>query len=286
MSQSSESNTKSTMRISIILSFFLALFLFLSTLFISVQSTLLSRGFILSKMLNEDFYTATALKMEDDMAYVGQGSGIHKEFFINLVNRVDVEKDIESKILSYFAGITEEFDTSKFKSALKVKVYEYASGKGVSAYGEKKVNLDLFIHECSVIYANAIEVPSIHYLVPGIVRLNRHFMILSIVFVVLSLTVFGIIFFINRYKHKVLRYSIYSLFASALMLACVPLIILINGKIYRLAFLSKSMYDVYTGVVHGAMTAIGVMATVFLISGFALVVWHAVFRSKLIRGEI
>jgi hypothetical protein len=145
-------------------------------------------------------------------------------------------------------------------------------------YSEK--NVDYFVNEATKIYAANIKINYLGAIQKTALKLDKALTIATIVLGVLSLAVLLFIFFSIKWKHKALRYIYYAFCSAGLFIASIPAAIFATGFIGKIAILSKSLNDLYTGILNSLFTDMLVMGGVLAVIALATAVLSFVIRRK------
>ncbi|MDD4546872.1 MAG: hypothetical protein PHR24_06210 [Oscillospiraceae bacterium] len=253
--------------ISGIISFLMMICISLLVISISLQLTIFNINYITNKMDNEYFDSiigSLTKTLKDDIA---PPSGMPEEVFDDLFNRYIIMEDTRASLHAVLTGIDYSYDSSRVHDILLKRFTEYAEKKDIKI---SDTNIDTLTDYCIVEYERHISLPFIKSFA-SIRRLFDNtftYLLLGISVLLILLTMF--LFTIYRFKHRAIRYCIYSLFASALMVIPFPLFFLIQGPHRKINLTPDHTKNLFVSIIQSSLIWMLVSGLFAAVLGFAL----------------
>lgn len=228
--------------ISILFSFFTSLFIFIFSLLLIVNATFLNLDFM-NKQISKSSYCENALnEVKETFISYGAASSFDADFFDSVLELNQVKLDVYHMALQLYSNGNSQVDTDKFNTDLYNKLTENVKARNIEITPEVDTALQYLAQTCTDTYRQYISLPFITEIAPVLSKLQQPLQIALFIMLGLILFLSVFIFLINRWKHRVVRYYIYSIGGSVLMLLALPLLAILSGKITKVAFMSKSLY--------------------------------------------
>ena len=108
-----------------VLSFILALFLFLNSLCILISVFVFNKNVWLDQMNASNYYSDKTDEIKNKLVNLGNASGLPAEFFDRVVDSIQVSNDTENYLDAYFNGSNDLIDTTAFKQTFYTQLDEY-----------------------------------------------------------------------------------------------------------------------------------------------------------------
>lgn len=255
-------NTKSSARtaLSILLAFFLCLLVFVTTCVGILQTTVLNENYMRAKLSQSEFYEQMADEIEQKFSSFGAASGFDEQFFDGTVDPVRVQQDIGNAVTQLYNNRSKQVDTSDFKQQLHQLFLTDIQERGIEVTPELEEAVQALTDACIQSYQDAVSVPYIteisHYVQKGYELARLILIVLIVVIVVIA----AVLFFMHSWKHRALRYYIYALSGSALMMIMLPVIVFLSGKVQRIGLASASLYHFAVSYINGFLWRFGAVA--------------------------
>ena len=267
--------------VSYVLAFFLSLFVTGLAVLLVLQNTVLSERF-LQRQVDRSGYTANVIeRIENTFISYGMSSGFDEAFFSSVLDEDTVREDIRDVMSSIYTGKPRDASTDEFRTMLYEKLIDNVTERGFTVTEELEQALDQLVDYCAVTYRNELRFPMASA-VASLLNKMKNPVLLGIGFTgALSLFVFFVLFSIHPRKSSVVRNVIYALSGSFLMLFVPAGLLLLSGRIERLAITSKPLYYLVVTelrqTLYGFLLACGILVVV--IAGLGI--WyHFMVRGK------
>ena len=139
-----------------VLSFILALFLFLNSLCILISVFVFNKNVWLDQMNASNYYSDKTDEIKNKLVNLGNASGLPAEFFDRVVDSIQVSNDTENYLDAYFNGSNDLIDTTAFKQTFYTQLDEYVKEKNAKIDDS---NVDYLVKNAEHIYARSLEIP-------------------------------------------------------------------------------------------------------------------------------
>ncbi|MDD2362164.1 MAG: hypothetical protein PHH84_04305 [Oscillospiraceae bacterium] len=254
--------------ISGILSFLMMICITLLVISISLQLTIFDINYISDKMDN-DYYDSVidslTTTLKDD---ISPPSGMPEEVFDDLFNRYIIMEDTQASINAILTGIDYSYDSTRVHDILLNRFTKYANEKNVKI---SDTNFDTLIDYCLVVYERHISLPFMKSF-SSVRRLFDNtftYLLLAVSTALILLIIF--LFAIHRFKHRAIRYCIYSLFASALLVIPFPIFLLIQGAYRKISLSPVHVKELFVSLIQTSLVWLLISGLLIAALGFALI---------------
>lgn len=267
--------------VSYVLAFFLSLFVAIFSAFLVLQTTVLSESFMQKQVDRSDYAANVIERIENTFISYGMSSGFDEAFFSSVLDEQSVREDIRGVISALYLGKPRDVSTDEFSAMLYDKLLDNVTERGFTVTEELEQSLEKLVEYCTVTYRNELRFPMAS-LVATLLQKAKTPVLLGIgLTAALSLFVLFVLFSIHPRKSSVIRHVIYALSGSFLMLFVPSGLILLSGRIERLAITSKPLYYLVTTelrqTIYAMLLACGILA--IIVAGLG--VWyHFMVRRK------
>ncbi len=265
--------------ISLVLSFLMMFCATIITAFSCLMLTAFNKTYIPDQM-NSAYHEATLNSLVATLKTLAAPSQLPEEVFDDLFTISMVTKDSENATSAVLGGISYSFDESDVRKLLEGRFQQYAQTAGLDM---KATNLDSLIDLCVQTYEQQISVPFLKTFVPIRTTFEKAFTIVLLAVSAFLIVSIVLLFSIHPYKHRALRYTIGSLFASALMVIPVPLIILLQGAYKKMAIEPTQVKMLFVSMTRCAMLSLVIGGLLLAAIGVALLPVVRTMRQSLLR---
>ena len=220
-----EQKTKKKVRniICTILSFFLALFIFADVFCVFTVSYAVNENVWIDQMNSSNYYSDKADEIKNRLVSLGNASGLPPEFFDGVVDPVQISKDTQAYMDSYFEGKNEVVYSSGFKQNFSSELERYIADNKVKTDDK---NIDYLVDEAEHVYLAKVlkyrcctDYRTIFRSSDGFCRLRlRDSRAASAVIVI-------VLFLCNKWKHRSLKYLYFACAGTCLSLLAVSAVL-------------------------------------------------------------
>lgn len=254
------SNSKFRTGLSLVLAFFLSLFLFLSTCAGVLKTTVFNENYIRTELSKSYFYDNLTEEIKQKFVSYGAASGFDEAFFDGIVDPVMVQQEIGNAIDQIYNNRVKKTDTTEFEQQLNSKFLQNVEQRGIERTPELEQAVGLLTQTCVESYTDSVTIPYVTQIGPYVRTADKLITVLLAVLVIAGAVVAVILFFLHRWKHRALRYYIYALSSAVLMSAVLPAALYFSGKIQRIGLASASFYHFAVSYLSGCLWRFGIVA--------------------------
>lgn len=234
-----------------LLSFFLSLFLFLTSIIMIIQLTFLNSGYMRSKLSESNYYDNVMTEAESEFISYGSASGFNEQFFQGVLDINDVQLSVNHSLSTLYgedSGIDNSF---KFQEDLKSRLSQNLKERKIAVTPEISKGVQLLANTCSSAYSQYISIPYANELKPYLLGLKKPLILLECMLCFLAVISVLLIMRLSRWPHRAFRAYIYAVSGAILMLFLFPVVFLISGKAENIAMISKSLYALSVSYLNG-----------------------------------
>ena len=195
-----------------ILAFIMMISISVLAMIICFALTLFNINYVTHKMDDRYFDSAinslnSSLKNE-----IAPPSGFPEEVFDGLINKHLIKEDSVSAAKSLLLGIDYIYNSSRVRDIFITRFTQFAEDEGISF---TKANLNSLTEYCLEEYERQINISFLKSFAPVRRIFDKYYTYGLLLFSALLITATLFLFKVNRFKHRAVRYCVYSLFASS-----------------------------------------------------------------------
>ena len=250
-----------------VLSFILALFLFLNSLCILISVFVFNKNVWLDQMNASNYYSDKTDEIKNKLVNLGNASGLPAEFFDRVVDSIQVSNDTENYLDAYFNGSNDLIDTTAFKQTFYTQLDEYVKEKNAKIDDS---NVDYLVKNAEHIYARSLEIPLFYRLFFFFFSLKGWLPVVIAVISALSLAIVLILLFGNKWKHRAFKYYYYACAGAFLSLIASSIIMTAVGGLRKIVLESRALYNVAVTCGTSVTVALWVICGFFFITAFVM----------------
>lgn len=228
--------------VSIVISFILSFLLFADIFLIIAKIQLFNQTSLVTSMDKTNYYGQLASEIEDDFVSYGLASGFPDNFFECIIDLDTIKYDVIEQTERMFTGKYSSFDKSEMYNFMYDSFIKYANNNNYTVTDKIDKNIKYLANTCAEHYVECIDIPFASYISPYLPKLSKFCLYGIICCSIGVLICIAVLFMLQSWKHRSIRYYIYSLTTAGLMLFIFPIIIYASGKITKIAVLSQAMH--------------------------------------------
>ncbi len=268
--------------VSSMLSFIMMICISVLVLIICLALTLFNVGFITYQM-NDTYYFAAIDSLNNTLKNeIAPPSGFPEEVFDDLFNKGVVQEDSIACVKSIMLGLDLPYNTPRIRQLLMDRFTEFAQQNNIPLNDN---NLDSLTDYCIEEYEQQIVVSYLKSFAPIKRTFDNYFTYALLSFSALLILATLFLFRIHKFKHRALRFSIYSLFASSLILIPLPLILLIHGGYTKINIMPEHVKMLFVSMMRSTLLSVLLGGLILAAIGFLLILLTNRMRQKLIYQE-
>ena len=273
-------NNKVSAIINALLVFFLAICIVGSSMTALIRFTAFNPAFMTDSLNESRYYADLCDEVKDELVYIGDASGLDREFFDEFVDELMVREDVQSYVDAFYSGKKLEVDTSNFEKQLRSAIEAYEIGKGINTEKVNQDSVDYFVKEAAKVYSGRIRVSYLSILQDRVRRNTPKYTILMLVLAAIAVGIILLMLFTERWKHKAVRRIYYSFTAAGLVMLLIPIAVFASGLIDKINFVRLSAKEMYVTLLNTFFSDVLTIAVTLLVIAAALCVTHLMLRKK------
>lgn len=262
--------------ISLILSFFLSLFLFLLSCAVLFQLTVFSAPFLKEQIIKSNTASYLAQDLKEMFISYGISSGFDEAFFNSALDENEIQSDLFGEVDHLYDPSVPETNFDSFQNQMYQKLMENVKERNIEVTDTANGALQYLAQVCRESYQETIHIPLSSHASSMLQFLKEPILIATIGLAALALFVIVFLYFL-RHKRSFCRYCIYACSGATLTLFVPWAVVAFGGRIEKIAITQKALYALITTYVHQVLSflliTIGIlvlMVVVFLIVYFVL----------------
>ena len=256
--------------ISVVLSFFLCLFITVLILMITLVGSVGNEKFLQSQVKQSRYGEYLAAEIRENMISLGFASGFSEEFFNSAIRTMDVEADIAVVIHGLYDNDAPAVDFNRFNREMYKKLQLDINESGIQSSLELEDALHYLADACTESYTTSISFPFANT-ISGAISKVRFFALIGIA---VSLAMIGVvlrfIMSIHESRRTKLIRVIQALIGSLLTLGVPTIGLLVSKVYYNIGISSKPLYHLVTKYIDDAMIIILVLLGLILIGSLIM----------------
>lgn len=262
------------------LAFFLAILLTVGTVCISVYVGLFSNERILDGLNYKDYYANVEEFFYQNARDMTIPSGLPPEIVNDIVDAQTIYDDVKGYVLASLKGEEYTFHTDELKENLTKKIYQYFQEENIQITQLQEETIPQYVETVADKYIEDLKVP----LVPHIPKIKQIYKkALPGIITVDLLLCTGIVvalFRIHRWRHRGLRYVVYSTTATAIMIALPAFAARKSGFYKRIGINVEHLYNALVAYIENGINMLFYMAAGWLVVTCILLLLISFLKKK------
>lgn len=242
MSKKKKKNRLLRYIVSSVLSFLLAILLTVGTFLIGIYAGFLNGNRIIDGLNYKNYYTSVEKYFYQNAADVTIPIGLPESVVDDIVDSRTVYEDIRGYVVASVKGNSYTFHTDELKQRLTDNVNQYVATQGLEMNEEQKATIPQYTQLVVDEYEKDLKVPFIGYFAKMKTIYQKVLMIGLPILLILSVIIIWMIIRMYQWKHRALRFIIYSTTATACMVAIPSIFVLATGFYKRINISSEYVY--------------------------------------------
>ncbi len=269
-----------------VLSFFMAVCLFLISVCISLRVTLLSQDYMLSTMAEHEYYGQVTEEFREQLDSLGHASGLTTEFVNEFVASMDIREDVIRYIDAFYSGSSTVVNKTPFKQKFRAALDSFAEQNQKEGTEPSEEALEYLTNEAAELYANSVEIPFFALIANFIYKLTAP-MTIAIAALAVIAVVLGVIMFLANpeFKHRGYRYLSYAFSAAFICTVVIPAIMTATGIIGKVNLTTMSLYNLFVNYFNGMLRYMWLFAGVYLFFGILCFIVFANKHRRLLHNH-
>lgn len=267
-----------------VVSFFLALILFLLTCCIALRTTVFSSDYMLSVMADREYYTQITEELRQQLESLSHASGLSSEFANDFTNSLDLREDVTQYVESFYNGSSTVINTTHFKQKFRAALDSYIEDNKKKNTEVKEESLEYLVNEAADLYSNTIEIPFFSVVANYVVKLNVPLTVTIVVLTIIGIVLTLILFLTNEFKHRGYRYLSYAFIAAFICDAAVAGLVYFSKIFSKVNIMTRSLYNLFVYYFNGIFTYFWIFAAAFIVFGVLFFLMFARKHRKLVKS--
>lgn len=234
-------------------------------------------------LVSSDYCNNLYKEMESNTKMFTISTGLPMEVLEGVFQLKEVKAEVNSYLETTFRGEAYYPNTEKVKDRLEQKIEAYLNEKNIRVDTETDQNIGEYITSVTEEYSRSLELP----LLDNVVRMNKDYWVLYYliagVCVMITLLILILRGIGRPWYHQFIFYVYTSTFATTIMLAVIPVILLSKSLYSRLQISPSSLYNLVTDYIKVNLQALLRFSALFCMISFVLLLINHISWLKLMK---
>lgn len=264
-------------------SFILCIALFLAACSAVVKATVLNKNFLLDQLSISGYHVKAAeyaQKSISELAFVG---GVPSDIFDSVITSERIKTDTYNIFESAYEGGQYSIDSKALENDFIQTVENYAAENSMEINEETQENIQHLAEQCTQAYISCINIAGLNSVI-GALRQPVSFMgfaLAAAIFIILFSTI--MLYLVNKYKHKFLRYISYALMGATLMLISVPGYLLLSRPYANLNISPSFLHSFINSFIDNSLKFTLGSAAIFVVLIIVVFILISFFKKRAIK---
>lgn len=274
--------TKSRIRAAIccVFAFLISLLLFFASLLLVTDSTVLQESYARKSMEESSYYQQLTMEIRNHLQGYSDATGIDKEFFSECVEELQVRDAVSQELDSLYQNKASTLGAEQVKKDFYTKFEAYAQSRNMELTEETRAALQYLAGVCAEDYISAVSIPFLSTFSLLVQKLDGIALKALLALVVIIVILIAYFFFVNRWKHRAVRYLIYALSGGFLLVLSLPAAVLLSNKIGQIALVNESAYGFAVNYLNGIFYMMLIIAAVLAVLIAVLAIVYRTMRKR------
>lgn len=240
-----EKSTKHKSRILIctVFSFFISIFLSILSITVILYSTVLNPDFLIDNINSSNYYKELKEEINQDLISYGAATGFDKDFFNGYLTTDMLRIDVISSVRKFYNMNAYTTSKLKFEDGLYNGFINDLRQRNIEVTPEIEKSVKALADVCITKYKKYTQMPYSENISPILTKVQFVSNIIFWACVAIIAVLIALIYFMNKWKHRAIRYYIYAVSASALMILFIPSVVFFSDKISRISLSNVYLYN-------------------------------------------
>lgn len=232
--------------ISTILSFLLAVLFTVGSVVCGIYVGFLSESRIVDALNYKDYYASVEATFYENAKDLTMPIGLPGSTVEGIVSSDTIYNDVKGYVVNSIQGKEYEFSTDELKSNLEKNVRAYFESQGLTMTSEQEATIPEYTQMIADDYQETLKFPFVQYFAKAKELMKKITIAVSVVCVVLSVVIIWLLLGMQRWKHRSVRYIIYSAIAAAVMTGVPGIVSFATGFYKRINISTEYLYHAVT----------------------------------------
>ena len=270
-----------------LLKYIFAIILYLSLTIVVLinilNSTILSKEYILNKLEESNYYNNIYTEVENNFENYIYQSGLDPIVLENIVSRDKIKEDTNIIISNIYDGSNKNIDLEVVRNNLSTNIDKSLEDRYVSEENKKAINkfIDIIINEYEDTIMNTDYSSKIN---TGISSINNKINMINIIMIILVIiSILSLILLNIKKKRRKLSIFGISLLALGLLLITIYLYIILNIDINNIVILNDAISIAVHYILNGIVVKFLINGSIFTILGILIIIIGNMLRYRKVK---
>lgn len=243
-----------------------------------LSSTILSKGYILSKLQEQDYYDKIYEETESNFENYIHQSGLDEDVLDGIVTKEKIQKDTKIIIENIYNGTDEKIDTEEIKNNLNEKINNSLNGK-ISSSEQKSI--DTFVDTICKEYETTISHTNYEKKINSVInKANKYVDLLTkLTLIIICISVIILILLTIKRIYRITARIGVAFVIDGLILILAEKYIDAKIKIDTIVILTKGISDVVQSILKEILSNTLKTGSIMLTIGVVLIVIYGIIKS-------
>ena len=243
-----------------------------------LSSTILSKGYILSKLQEQDYYDKIYEETESNFENYIHQSGLDEDVLDGIVTKEKIQKDTKIIIENIYNGTDEKIDTEEIKNNLNEKINNSLNGK---ISGSEQKSIDTFVDTICKEYETTISHTNYEKKINSVInKANKYVDLLTkLTLIIICISVILLILLTIKRIYRITARIGVAFVIDGLILILAEKYIYAKIKIDTIVILTKGISDVVQSILKEILSNTLKTGSIMLAIGVVLIVIYGIIKS-------
>ncbi len=228
--------------ISTILSFLLAVLFTVGSVLVGLYIGFLNENRIIDGLNYKDYYSGVEENFYQNSKDITTPMGLPENVVDGIVDSETIYENIKDYVVAAVNGQTYVFATEDLKTKLEQNVRNYFTSQGWEITSEQEATIPQYTQMIADEYVSCVKVPFVEHFA-AVKRIFQKILLIGIpAIVILSAIIIFMLVHMQKWKHRGVRYVVYSSFATMIMVAVPGIAALVSGFYKKINISTEYLY--------------------------------------------
>ena len=228
--------------ISTILSFLLAVLFTVGSVLVGLYIGFLNENRIIDGLNYKDYYSGVEENFYQNSKDITTPMGLPENVVDGIVDSETIYENIKDYVVAAVNGQTYVFATEDLKTKLEQNVRNYFTSQGWEITSEQEATIPQYTQMIADEYVSCVKDPFVEHFA-AVKRIFQKILLIGIpAIVILSAIIIFMLVHMQKWKHRGVRYVVYSSFATMIMVAVPGIAALVSGFYKKINISTEYLY--------------------------------------------
>lgn len=266
--------------ISIIFSFILAVLFTAMSIVIGIYIGFLNENRIIDGLNYKDYYKGVENTFYENAKDISTPIGLPESVLEGIVESEKIHSDVKNYVTSSVNGKTYVISTEEIRNRLAENVRNYFAQQNMEMSPEQEETIPEYTKLIADEYEQTVKVPFVNYFAQAKNLIRKIMLVVVPVCLVLTAVIVFMLVRMRKWKHRSIRYIVYSTLSAALMVALPGIAVLCNGFYKKINISSDYLYYALVRYITNGLWVFVYLAVVWLAISVGLLFLIRIIKSK------